>query len=76
MRRTTTADDVRQVILSAVADALDDGRHEVGGKPGLGGVRAVATGAVLYTAGRAAVAGRRLYRERRPAPAGGPTTRP
>jgi hypothetical protein len=64
MGRKTTADDVRQVILAAVADALDDGKQEARKKPGLTGVRAVATGAVLYTAGRAAVAGRRFYRDR------------
>src|SRR4051812_48909417 len=63
MGRKTTADDVRQVLLSAVADALDEGKQEARKKPGLTGVRAVATGAVLYTTGRAALAGRRFYRE-------------
>src|SRR4051812_3216233 len=64
MKRKTTVDDVRDVVLSALADALDDGKQEAKKKPGLTGVRAVATGAVLYTAGRAAVAGRRFYRDR------------
>jgi hypothetical protein len=64
VKRKTTADDVRQVLLAAVADALDDGKQEARKRPGLTGVRAMATGAVLYTAGRAAVAGRRFYRDR------------
>jgi hypothetical protein len=63
VRRKTTADDVRQVLLSAVADALDEGKQEARKKPGLTGVRAVATGAMLYTAGRATIAGRRFYRD-------------
>jgi len=71
MKRKTTVDDVRDVVLSALADALDDGKQEAKKKPGLTGVRAVATGAVLYTAGRAAVAGRRFYRDRFGADANG-----
>src|SRR5690242_15593452 len=71
MKRKTTVDDVRSVVLSALADALDDGKQEARKKPGLTGVRAVATGAVLYTAGRAAVAGHRFYRDRFGADANG-----
>src|SRR3954470_14116682 len=63
-KRKTTAEDVRRVALAALASALDDRKQEAKKKPGLTGVRAVATGAVLYTAGRAAVAGRRFYRDR------------
>src|SRR4051812_17368132 len=62
-RRRTTAEDVRRVALAALATALDDGKQEVKAKPGLTGMRAVATGAVLYTAGRAAFAGRRFVRD-------------
>lgn len=61
--RRTTADDVRRVALAALSTALDDGKQEVKAKPGLTGVRAVATGAVLYTAGRAVFTGRRFVRE-------------
>jgi hypothetical protein len=63
MRGRTTADDVKKVALAALATALDDGKQEARQKPGLTGMRAVATGAVLYTAGRAAVSGRRFYRD-------------
>jgi hypothetical protein len=62
-KHKTTAEDVRRVLLAAVADALDEGKHEAKQRPGLTGVRAVATGAVIYTAGRAAFAGRRFYRD-------------
>src|SRR3954451_25059161 len=62
--RKTTADDVRRVALAALASALDDGKQEVKPKPGLTGVRAVATGAVIYTAGRAAFGARRFLRDR------------
>jgi hypothetical protein len=62
-KRRTTADDVRRVALAALTAALEDGKQEAKDKPGLTGVRAVATGAVLYTAGRAVFTGRRFVRE-------------
>ena len=68
MRRSltgrTTADDVRRVALAALATALDDGKQQAAKKPGLTGVRAVATGAVIYTAGRAIFSGRRFIADR------------
>ena len=63
-KRKTTADDVRRVAIAALTAALDDRKDEARSKPGLTGVRAVATGAVLYTAGRAAFSSRRFLRER------------
>jgi hypothetical protein len=63
VKRKTTADDVRRVALAALASALEESRREAKQKPGLTGMRAVATGAVLYTAGRAAIAGRRFVRD-------------
>src|SRR5688500_4077586 len=62
-KRRTTAEDVRRVALAALVTALDDGKKEATDKPGLTGVRAVATGAVIYTAGRAAFKGQRFVRE-------------
>jgi hypothetical protein len=57
--------DVRKVALTALAAALEDGRQTVkDDKKGLTGARAVATGAVLVTAGRAAYKGTRFVRER------------
>ena len=58
--------DVRKVALTALAAALEDGRQAASdqGKKGLTGVRAVAAGAVLVTAGRAAYKGGRFVRER------------
>jgi hypothetical protein len=63
MKQKPTADDVRRVALAALAAALEDGKEEAKKKPGMTGVRAVATGAVLYTAGRAAFSGRRFIRD-------------
>jgi hypothetical protein len=62
-KRRTTADDVRRVALAALVTALDDRKQEAKDKPGLTGARAVATGAVIYTAGRAALKGGRFVRE-------------
>ncbi|MEA2134738.1 MAG: hypothetical protein QOC68_2647 [Solirubrobacteraceae bacterium] len=62
--KQTKADDVRKIALSALSTVLGDGKVEAPSKPGLTGVRAVATGAVLYTAGRAVVTGRRFIRDR------------
>ena len=58
------ADDVKRVAVAALVAALDDGKDQARKKPGLTGVRAVATGAVLYTAGKAAFSGRRFINER------------
>ena len=62
-KNKTSAEDVRRVLLAAVADALDEGKQEAKKRPGLTGMRAVATGAVIYTAGRAAFASRRFARD-------------
>ena len=62
MKNKPNADDVRRVALAALATALEDRKEEAKKKPGLTGVRAVATGAVIYTAGRAAFTGRRFVR--------------
>jgi hypothetical protein len=62
-KRKATAEEVRRVALAALTAALDDGKQEAKQKPGLTGVRAVATGAVIYTAGMAAFKGRRFVRE-------------
>src|ERR1044072_2424426 len=62
-KQKPTADDVRRVALAALTAALEDGKQEAKKKPGLTGVRAVATGAVIYTAGRAAFSGRRFIRD-------------
>ena len=63
IKHKPNADDVRRVALAALATALEDRKEEAKKKPGLTGVRAVATGAVLYTAGRAAFTGRRFVRD-------------
>ena len=63
-KRWASGDDLRKVVLAALATALDDRKEEAKEKPGLTGVRAVATGAVIYTAGRAAFSGGRLIKER------------
>jgi hypothetical protein len=63
IKHKPNADDVRRVALAALATALEDRKEEAKKKPGLTGVRAVATGAVIYTAGRAAFTGRRFVRD-------------
>jgi hypothetical protein len=60
-KRTSAADDVRKVLLTALIAALEDQRDKQKPKRGFTAVRALATGAVLYTAGRA---GSRLLTDR------------
>src|SRR5918999_29915 len=62
--RSSSPIDVRQVLMAALASALEDGKHVKDEKKGLTGVRSVATGAALVTAGRAAYKGSQLIRER------------
>jgi len=57
-------DDVKRVAVAALVAALDDSKDHARKNPRLTGVRAVATGAVLYTAGKAALNGRRFINER------------
>src|SRR3954447_11145154 len=59
-----SADDVKRVAVAALVAALDDSKEKARKKPALTGMRAMATGAVLYTAGRAVVGGRRFINER------------
>ena len=59
--------DVRKVLMAALASAMDDGRQQQPakeGRKGLTGVRALAAGAVLATAGRVAFKNRDAIRER------------
>ncbi len=63
--KNTSAVDVRQIVLAALASALEDGRQSVkDDKKGLTTVRAVAAGATLVTAGRAVYKGTKFVRER------------
>jgi hypothetical protein len=59
-----SADDVKRVAVAALVAALDDGKEKARKKPGLTGVRAMATGAVLYTGARAVIGGRRFISDR------------
>src|SRR3954471_18959625 len=56
-------EDVKRVAVAALVAALDDGKEKARKNPRMTGMRAVATGAVLYTAGRAVVGGSRFVRE-------------
>src|SRR5215217_4780302 len=56
-------EDVKRVAVAALVAALDDGKEKARKNPRLTGMRAVATGAVLYTAGKAAYSGRRFISE-------------
>ena len=58
------AEDVKRVAVAALVAALDDNKEKARKNPRLTGMRAVATGAVLYTAGKAAFSGRRFISER------------
>ena len=55
-----SAEDVKRVAVAALVAALDDSKENARKNPRLTGMRAVATGAVLYTAGKAALNGRRF----------------
>src|SRR5687768_8223601 len=59
-----SADDVKRVAVAALVAALDDSKDTARKKPGLTGMRAGATGAVLYTAGKVALNGRRFVADR------------
>jgi hypothetical protein len=63
-KRNSTTDEVRRVVLAALVAALQDAEDSKRKSGGLTGVRALATGAALYGAGRAIVGGRRLLQER------------
>ena len=59
--------DVRRIVLAALASALEDGRGQEQakeGRKGLTGVKALAAGAALVTAGRAAFKNRDFIRDR------------
>ena len=59
--------DVRKVLMAALASAMDDGRQQQPakeGRKGLTGVRALAAGAALATAGRVAFKNRDAIRDR------------
>src|SRR5215217_1491605 len=57
-------EDVKRVAVAALVAALDDGKEKARKNPRMTGMRAVATGAGLYTAGRAVVGGIRFVRDR------------
>src|SRR5689334_9090259 len=59
-----SADDVKRVAVAALVAALDDSKEKARKNPRLTGVRAVATGAVLYTAGKAVIGGSRFISDR------------
>jgi hypothetical protein len=63
-RKQTKTDQVRDLAVSVLSTAVDNGRRTVHATSGLTGTRAVATGAALYTAGRAVVTGGRAIRNR------------
>ncbi len=60
-RRKTPIEELKDAAIEALLNALDDDKH--GAKPRTEGVRALAAGAVIYTAGRAAFKGQRFVRE-------------
>ena len=62
-RQSTPTEELKNAAIEAALSALGDGKSESKDKPAMTGVRAVAAGAVLYTAGRAAFRGRRFLNE-------------
>ena len=60
-RRKTPTEELKDAAIKALVNALDDDKRAA--KPRTNGVRAVAAGAVIYTAGRAAFKGQRFVRE-------------
>ena len=61
-RRKTPTEELKNAAIEALVNALDDDDKRAA-KPGMKGVRAIAAGAVIYTAGRAAFKGRDFVRE-------------
>ena len=60
-KRKTPTEELKAAAIAALVNALDDDKRAV--KPGTKGVRALAAGAVIYTAGHAAFKGQRFMRE-------------
>jgi hypothetical protein len=64
-KRKPKADDVRRVALAAIAGAVEEARQQDRNrKSGVTGMRALAAGAALYTAGWAAFGNRRQLLDR------------
>ena len=61
-RRKTPIEELKDAAIEALVNALDDDDKRAA-KPRTKGVRALAAGAVIYTAGRAAFKGQRFVRE-------------
>jgi hypothetical protein len=61
-RQKTRAEELRDAAVTGLLSVFEDQEHETSGKRGLTGVRAVAGGAAIYTAGFAAYKGRRFLR--------------
>jgi hypothetical protein len=62
-RKKTPTEQLKHAAVEAAVSALGDLQGRSTGKPALSGVRAVGTGAVLFTAARAAFTRRRFLRE-------------
>ena len=60
-RRKTPIEELKDAAIEALVNALDDDKRAA--KPGTKGVRALAAGAVIYSAGHAAFKGQRFVRE-------------
>jgi hypothetical protein len=60
-RRKTPTEELKDAAIQALVNALDDDKRVA--KPRANGVRALAAGAVIYSAGRAAFKGQRFVRE-------------
>ena len=60
-RRKTPTEELKDAAIEALVNALDDDKRAA--KPGTKGVRALAAGAVIYTAGHLAFKGQRFVRE-------------
>jgi len=67
-RRKTPTEELKDAAIQAVLNALDDDKRAT--KPRTDGVRALAAGALIYTAGRAAFKGQRFVREQLSSDAG------
>ena len=67
-RRKTPTEELKDTAIQAVLNALDDDKRAT--KPRTDGVRALAAGALIYTAGRAAFKGQRFVREQLSSDAG------
>ena len=63
LKRKSPTDELRRAAMIALVSALENQVQDRRSKPRMSGMKALATGAVIYTAGRAAFSNREFLRD-------------